>query len=272
MADPSGDIDREEFWRDFLTRGDGMERRVRRVFRVLPHAPRCQLCAAPFAGPVAPIMRAFGKRPADKNPRVCQSCFSFIAKHHGGAEIEVSFLFADIRGSTTLAERMSSSQFHALLDRFYATASAVVFEHDGAVDKFVGDEVVAMFFPFVSGDLHATKAVQAAQALLRATGHADPGGPWAPIGAGVHTGLAWVGAVGDEAHTEVTALGDAVNIAARLAAAAAAGEVLVSSAAARAAGLDPMLETHALALKGKEAPTDVVSLRVVPDTPISKEA
>jgi adenylate cyclase len=271
MDDPSGETDREEFWRDYLSRGDAMERRVRRVFRALPHAPRCQLCAAPFAGPMAPVMRALGKRPADKNPHVCQSCFSFIAKHHGGAEIESSFLFADIRGSTTLAENMSSMQFHALLDRFYTTASAVVFEHDGAVDKFVGDEVVAMFFPFVSGDLHATKAIQAAEALLRATGHADPGGPWAPVGAGVHTGLAWVGAVGDEAHTEVTALGDAVNIAARLAAAAAAGEVLVSSAAARAAGLDPVLEMHAVALKGKGAPTEVVSLRVVPDTPISRE-
>jgi len=272
MEEPSGDVDREEFWRDFLNRGDAMERRVRRVFRALPHAPRCQLCAAPFAGPAAPIMRAFGKRPADKNPHVCQSCFSFIAKHHGGAEIEASFLFADIRGSTTLAERMSSSQFHALLDRFYATASAVVFEHDGAVDKFVGDEVVAMFFPFVSGDLHATKAVQAAEALLRATGHADAAGPWAPVGAGVHTGLAWVGAVGDEAHTEVTALGDAVNIAARLASSAAAGEILVTTAAARAAALDPTLEMHALALKGKEAATEVVSLRVAPDTPGSKES
>jgi adenylate cyclase len=272
MDDPSGDIDREEFWRDFLNRGDAMERRVRRVFRALPHGPRCQLCAAPFAGPAAPIMRVFGKRPADKNPHVCQSCFSFIAKHHGGAEIEASFLFADIRGSTTLAERMSSSQFHALLDRFYATASAVVFEHDGAVDKFVGDEVVAMFFPFVSGDLHATKAVQAAEALLRATGHADPGGPWAPVGAGVHTGLAWVGAVGDEAHTEVTALGDAVNIAARLASSAAAGEILVTTSAARAAGLDPALEMHPLELKGKETPTEVISLRVVPDTRGSKES
>ena len=272
MDHPSGDTDREAFWRDFLNRGDAMERRVRRVFRALPHAPRCQLCAAPFAGPAAPIMRAFGKRPADKNPHVCQSCFSFIAKHHGGAEIEASFLFADIRGSTTLAERMSSGQFHALLDRFYTTASAVVFEHDGAVDKFVGDEVVAMFFPFVSGNLHAVKAVQAAEALLRATGHADPAGPWAPVGAGVHTGLAWVGAVGDEAHTEVTALGDAVNVAARLAASAAAGEVLVTASAARAAGLDPALEPRTLALKGKEALTEVVSLHVVPAVPGVQES
>ncbi len=267
MAVPPSDSEREAFWRDYLNRGDAMERRVRRLFRALPHAPRCQLCAAPFAGPAAPVMRALGKRPADKNPLVCQSCFNFIAKHHGGAEIEATFLFADIRGSTTLAEQLSSSAFHALLDRFYSTASAVVFEHDGAVDKFVGDEVVAMFFPFVSGDRHATQAVEAAQALLHATGHADPAGPWAPVGAGVHTGLAWVGAVGDEAHTEITALGDAVNTTARLAAAAAAGEILVTVAAAQAAGLDPALDRRALALKGKELPTEVIALHVgVPET------
>ena len=262
-APPTGD-DRERFWHDYLTRGDAMERRVRRIFRVLPHEPRCQLCAAPFAGAVAPFMRALGKRPADKNPRVCQSCFSFMAKHHGGAEIEASFMFADIRGSTTLAERMSAAEFHALLDRFYATASNAVFEHDGGVDKFVGDEVVAMYFPLMAGPRHAAKAVETAEALLRATGHEDPDGPWVPVGAGVHTGLAWVGAVGDEAHTELTALGDAVNTTARLASSATAGEVLVSVAAATAAGLDPALEPFALELKGKDSPTQVVSLRVLP--------
>jgi adenylate cyclase len=217
-------------------------------------------------GPVAPVMRAMGKRPADKNPRVCQSCFTFMAKHHGGAEIEASFMFADIRGSTALAERMTAGEFHALLDRFYATASNVVFDHDGGVDKFVGDEVVAMFFPLMSGPRHAARAVETAEALLRATGHEDPAGPWVPVGAGVNTGAAWVGAVGDDAHTELTALGDAVNTTARLASAAAAGEVLVSAAAADAAGLDPSLERRAIELKGKEALTEVVSLRVAATT------
>ena len=260
-AQPPGE-DRERFWHDYLTRGDAMERRVRRIFRVLPSDPRCQLCAAPFAGATAPLMRALGKHPADKNPRVCASCFSFIAKHHGGAEIDASFLFADIRGSTTLAEHMPASEFHDLLDRFYAAATKVVFEHDGGVDKFVGDEVVAMFFPLMSGRDHARHAVDAAQALLRATGHGHPGGPWVPVGAGVHTGRAWVGAIGDESHTELTAVGDTVNTAARLASAAAAGEVLVSASAADAAGLDPGLERRPLDLKGKETPTQVVSLTV----------
>jgi len=266
MDAPPAEDDGERFWRDYLTRGDAMERRVRRIFRILPHEPRCQLCAAPFAGAVAPIMRALGKRPADKNPRVCQSCFSFIARNHGGAEIEASFMFADIRGSTTLAEQMTSAAFHALLDRFYATASSVVFDNDGGVDKFVGDEVVAMFFPLMSGPDHAAMAIRAAEALLRATGHADPAGPWVPVGAGVHTGPAWVGAIGDEAHTELTAVGDTVNTTARLAAEASAGEAIVSVAAARAAGLDPSLERRSLELKGKEAPTEVVSLRVAATT------
>ncbi len=268
MDAPTGD-DRERFWREYLTRGDAMERRARRILRALPHEPRCQLCAAPFAGAMAPVMRALGKRPADKNPRVCQSCFSFVMKHHGGAEIDASFVFADIRGSTTLAEQMSAGEFHALLDRFYATASAVVFDNDGAVDKFVGDEVVAMYFPLMSGVQHAARAVETAEALLRATGHEDPGGPWVPVGAGVHTGPAWVGAVGDESHTELTALGDTVNTTARLASAARAGEVIVTTAAAEAAGLDPSLERSFLELKGKGAPTEVVRIRIGTTVPAS---
>jgi adenylate cyclase len=209
-------------------------------------------------------MRAMGKRPADKNPAVCNSCFAFIEKHHGGAEIEGSYLFADIRGSTTMAERMRPADFRALIDRFFAVASEAVFANDGGVDKFVGDEITAMFFPLMSGPRHTRHAVEAATAILRATGHGDREGPWVPVGAGVTTGLAWVGAVGDEKKTDLTALGDVVNIAARLATAARAGEVLVTVEAAAAAGLDASLPTRELALKGKTTPTRIVSLVVEP--------
>ena len=256
--------DNEAFWRDFLTRGHSSERQKRRVYKRIPHEPRCKICAAPFAGIGAPMMRMIGKRPSDQSPAMCTSCFTFLARNHGGAEIECSFLFADIRGSTTMAERMPSAQFHQLLDRFYATASKVVFDHDGGVDKFVGDELVAMFFPLLSGERHAARAVEAALALLRATGHGDAGGPWAPIGAGVHTGIAWVGAVGEGAQTELTALGDTVNTAAPLASAARGGEVLVTTEAATAAGLNPQLQRRRLELKGKQLLTEVVTLTVAP--------
>ena len=259
---PDPGRDNERFWREFLTRGDAMERRVRRVFKHIPQGPRCKLCAAPFAGVGAPFMRIIGKRPSDKNPTMCTACFDFIARHHGGAEIECSFLFADVRGSTSIAEGMSATSFRGLLDRFYATASTVVFDHDGSVDKFVGDELVAMFFPLLSGDRHAARTVDAARALLVATGHADAAGPWVPLGAGVHTGPAWVGAVGDERHVELTALGDTVNTTARLASVARVGEILVTITAADAAGLDPTLEHRSLDLKGKELPIEVVVVRV----------
>ena len=98
------------------------------------------------------------------------------------------------------------------------------------------------------------------ESRLRATGHADPGGPWAPVGAGVHTGRMWFGAVGEGSHVEITVVGDAVNTTARLASEAGAGEILVSTDAAAAAGLDPTLARRSLALKGKEGSTEVVSL------------
>lgn len=252
----------DAFWRDFLTNGHSAERRMRRLLRHLPHGPRCRLCAAPFEGPAAPAMRLLGRRPSERNPTMCNACFVFAARHHGGAEIECSFLFADIRGSTDLAERMSATEFRALLDRFYTTATEVVFDHDGSVDKFVGDELVALFYPLLSGDRHSESAVAAARALLRATGHGGPDGPWVPIGAGVHTGPAWVGAVGEGAHVELTALGDTVNTTARLASAAAGGEILVTAAAADAAGLIGSFERRALELKGKQHPTEVVVLGV----------
>jgi adenylate cyclase len=167
--------------------------------------------------------------------------------------------FAVVRGSTALAERMGATAFRGLLDRFYSTASAVVFDHDGIVDKFVGDELVAMFVPLLAGERHAERAIEAARALLVATGH--PAAPWVPLGAGVHTGLAWVGAVGEGGRTDITALGDAVNTTARLASVAQAGEILVTTSAADAAGLDGSLERRSLELKGKELPTEVVVLR-----------
>jgi adenylate cyclase len=251
----------EAFWRDFLVNGDPAERRVRRLFSRIPAGPRCKACAMPFGGIGRQALRLIGKHRSDRNPNLCNSCFDFMISHRGGAEIECSMLFADVRGSTTIAEGVSASEFTALLGRFYHVATEAVFSHDGSVDKFVGDEVVAMFFPLAAGDRHAAQAVAAAQALLHGTGHGDPGGPWIPVGAGVHTGQAWVGAIGDESHVELAVLGDTVNIAARLASVATAGEIVVSMDAARSAGLPANLVPASLELKGKEHPIEVVRLR-----------
>jgi adenylate cyclase len=256
------DVNSEAYWRDFLTNGDTMERRMRNVFKHIPSEPRCRLCAAPFKGAGAPLMRIIGKGQAIQQPGTCSMCFNWVSSHHGGAEIDATMLFADIRGSTTLAEGMTPFEFRELLDRFYTVATRVVFAEDGLVDKFVGDELVALFFPLFSGEDHAAKGVATAKALLEATGHADPGGPWVPLGVGVHSATTWYGAVGQGNRTELTAVGDAMNTTARLASSAAAGEILVTTAAAAAAGLDPGLERRSLLLKGKQLPTEVVSIRV----------
>ena len=252
----------EEFWRDYLSHPDSLMATGRRFFSRMPAEPRCRLCAAPFAGGGGMAMRLIGKRQSSLNPNFCNSCEKVLVKHHGGAEVEGSMLFADIRGSTALAEKMTPTEFRSVLERFYSTASGVVFAHDGLVDKFVGDGLVAMFPPMLSGERHTERAVEAAQDLLLATGHTDAEGPWVPIGAGVHTGRVWFGAIGDGGHVEVTVVGDAVNITARLAARAEAGEILVSAEAAEKAGLDSSLARQTLELKGREEAIEVVSLRV----------
>src|SRR6185503_3271051 len=129
------------------------------------------------------------------------------------------------------------------------------------VDKFVGDEIIGIFVPAMAGASHANRAIEAAQALLRRTGHADAGGPWVPVGVGVNTGNAYVGSIGQGSDTELTAMGDVVNTTARLSSVAAAGEVLVTVPAAASAGLSlDGLERRSLNLKGKTETTDVLVL------------
>jgi adenylate cyclase len=235
------------------------ERRLRRIWRMLPGTPRCKLCHSPLAGPLMPVFRLIGKTPWPNNPHYCRWCFRSIVRNRGGAEIETTLLFADVRGSTGIAERLSPQEFRQLMSRFFEVASDVLVEHEAIVDKFVGDEVVAIFIPALTGN-HAAQAVSAGLGLLRATGHPDE--PWLPIGIGVNTGIAYVGAMGSGENVEMTAMGDTVNVAARLGGSAGSGELLVSAASAEAAGIEgSSVERRRLALRGKSEPTDVLVLQ-----------
>ena len=256
----------EEGWRALLT---GELREIaerRRIFRFIPTDPRCKICNAPFHGIGAPFMRLIGRGQWPKNPRYCTGCFTFLRSMPGGAEVELSMLFADVRGSTPLAERLGPSAFSKLINRFFSVASELVVQSDGVVEKFVGDEVTALYIPGWAGPQHARVAIDTGLRLLRATGHGERGGPWVPIGIGVHTGTAYVGTVGDaEGVNDFAALGDAANTAARLAGVAREGELLASETACRAAGLDVLeLEQRDLELKGKREPVRVRVLRVAP--------
>jgi len=248
----SGKQSPEEMWRAVLTGQVRGLRLMQSVFKRLPSEPRCKFCYAPFGRPGNLFIRLLGGRPSRLNRRLCTRCFKGAHKLPGGAEVEISALFADVRGSTGLAEHAAPGEFGQLLARFYGCAASAVDRWDGLVDKFVGDEAVALFIPGFAGKDHAARAVAAARDLLRDTGHLEVK-PWIPVGIGVHTGVSFVGHIGEGDALDFTAVGDTVNTAARLTAAAGVGEILVSDAAASAAGLDTSgLEHRLLELRGRE--------------------
>jgi adenylate cyclase len=265
---PEQDVKVEEYWRTYLTTGENeKERRQRQFFKLLPGNPRCRNCYAPFQGPGSLVVRLFfGKNPSNLNPHLCDLCEKFARQHQGGAEIELSMLFADVRGSTELAESMSPTEFSKLINRFYSSASEVMVNSDALIDKIIGDQVAGMYVPGFAGQEHALRAIEAGKKVLQATGHEDANGPWIQLGAGVHTGTAFVGALGSEGSTtDITVLGDAANIAARLSTSAGVGEILISESAFKAAGLEiDNLEMRSLELKGKSEPLNAYVLKINP--------
>jgi adenylate cyclase len=261
------DIFVENTWRNLLTQGESdKEKRLRRIFRMFPAKTKCKWCDLPFDHPVSPLIHfIFKKKPSTFNPRFCNVCDDFAVKFQGGAEVELSMVFADIRGSTTLAEGMSATEFKRLIDRFYQVATQIFIKTDAMIDKLVGDEVTAFYLRGMAGTDYARLAINAAEELMTKTGHKNSSGPWAPIGIGIHTGVAFVGAVGtSDGVVDVTALGDAVNIAARLASQAKTGEILLSEQTIEAAKMDTSnLEKRSLELKGKSSPFDVRVMQVI---------
>jgi adenylate cyclase len=256
----------EEEMREFLTGQSAVPAAVRRFFTSLPSGPNCKICAAPFAGPGGAVLRHVGFGRFAGNPTICNFCITDLQrKGVQGAEIPVSLLFADIRGSTAIGERLSPTEFRAFLDHFYRISSNAVVANNGMVDKFVGDEVIGLFFRGISGDDHAAAAIRAGRTLLVRAGRADvmPTGP-IPLGAGVHTGVAFVGSTAtDGVVKDFTALGDVVNTTARLAGHAASGQLIVSVEAAEAAGLDATdVERHTVDVRGRTDPVEVVTLTI----------
>jgi adenylate cyclase len=264
--EPNQEARVEDVWRTYLSSGDLEEEvRLRRIFRMLPGKPRCRFCYVPFEGVGASIAKlVYGKRPSNLNPRLCNACDEFAREHQGGAEVELSLLFVDVRGSTALAEEMNPAAYARTVNRFYDAATKVMVHSDALIDKIIGDQVAGMYVPGFAGPEHARRAIEAAQEILRVTGHEHGHEPWIPLGAGVHTGTAFVGSMhSEEGPTDITVLGDVPNTAARLSGSAAVGEILVTEAAAAAAALaDQGLEKRVLTLKGKEQPVSVFVLAV----------
>jgi adenylate cyclase len=151
----------------------------------------------------------------------------------GGVKRTVVVLFSDIRGFTSLSERMSPDEIASLLNRYFTEMVEIVFEHGGTLDKFMGDALMALWGAPITRDDDADRATRAAIAMQRALAALNErwvrqGRPALSIGIGINSGEVFAGNIGSARRLEYTVIGDAVNTAARLCSEAGPGEILIA--------------------------------------------
>jgi adenylate cyclase len=174
-------------------------------------------------------------------------------------EVEATILFSDIRGFSTLAEKLSARQVADLLATHLSAMAEVVLAHGGTIDKFAGDAVMAVFgAPDPLPDhaeraLRCALAMQARQAELNEASDAEP----IHVGIGVNTGTVIAGTVGGGGRLEYTVLGDAVNVAQRIQSEAGPGEVLATNATIGAAPDVAVEPVGPMPVKGRTEPVEV---------------
>ena len=147
----------DDYWRIYLTEGRrGLNKHLPPhirplmnlepyLFRFVPSSPRCVSCMAPFKGPGLPLMRAIGRQQSSLNPSICAVCENYARRHGAKAEVDIAALFADVRGSTQLAESMPPADYGNQINRFFVVATQELVKALGMVEKLVGDEVTAFF-------------------------------------------------------------------------------------------------------------------------------
>ena len=199
----------------------------------------------------------------------------------GGVLQPVTVLFADIRGFTSLSEQMDAREVVDLLNDFFGVMTAAIFQSNGTLDKFIGDCVMALFGAPIPSERSPRNALVAAvrmQQQVARLGAERVQRGLAPmrIGVGLHHGPAVVGNIGSAERMQYTAIGDTVNIAARLVSRAEPGQILVSEAMYKAAGgSDLFHDLGEISVKGREAQVRVYSVdweRIVQATPAASPA
>ena len=183
-------------------------------------------------------------------------------------ELEASILFSDVRGYSTLAERLSPAELAEVIGRHLAAMSEVIIEHGGMVDQFIGDAVMAVFGAPEPIEDHAERAIRCALAMQARQGALNheaeaAGRPSVGMGIGINTGRVIAGTVGGAGRLEYTVVGDVVNVASRLQSEAAAGEIVASVTTIAAADGVRAEPIGSRLVKGREEPVEV--FRVLAD-------
>ncbi|MGZ8618727.1 MAG: adenylate/guanylate cyclase domain-containing protein [Actinomycetota bacterium] len=183
-------------------------------------------------------------------------------------EVVVTVLFSDIRGFSTIAERLEARDVAAVVGRHLTAMAEIVIEHGGMIDKFQGDAVMAVFgAPEPLGD-HAARALRCAIAMQRRQGELNAEGwsvvdlPTMGVGIGVNTGSVIAGTIGGAGRLEYTVVGDAVNVASRLQSEAEGGEIVAAASTVAAAPEVACESIGPRLVKGREEPVEVFRVHV----------
>jgi len=181
----------------------------------------------------------------------------------GGTTCCVTSLFSDIRGFTAMSETLAPQVVVQILNEYFADMTPIVFEHHGLLDKFMGDGMMALFgVPYPSDDA-AANAVSAAMAMQRAMAALNNdlkamGLSEVAIGIGINTGTVTVGYIGSRERTDYTAIGDSVNLAARLEKRAEPGQIIISRSTYESLGKwFPVRQCDRITVKGKQEPVEI---------------
>lgn len=178
----------------------------------------------------------------------------------GGESQRITLLFADVRGFTTMAEKMKPREAVEVLNEFFARMTDVIFEHDGTLDKYLGDGLMALFGAPFALQNDAEAAVRAAVNMQKSLAELNKvsGKPPLSIGIGIHTGEAVVGFLGTERRMDYTAIGDTVNVASRLTSQAGPEQIVISAATHAQIGRGiSCCQLSPMKLKGRDEPIEV---------------
>lgn len=220
---------------------------------------QCRVCGTLLSGPMSIVFRTFGIRRSSRNPNVCTRCSTHIEE---GRLVEITVLFADLSSFTEMTHDLGAERTHEVVDAFLRMATDVLVRQGAFIDKYIGDAVMALFNVPIRHEDHARRAILAATDLnselqnLRARF-----GLSLQASIGIATGYARVGRLGSEDNKDYTAIGDVVNLAARLQGKAGAGEILISEESyVKHSATFPEAESERLVLKGFREPVTAYRL------------